>query len=98
MDGMTAYRMYRAGRMLGLVIVMTARALLAALILGEDLVIQARSWVLAALVERRERQALAAAARTIMIAQAEDEDGALTGRVVPLEELRRSRASRQEPA
>jgi hypothetical protein len=98
MDRMTAYRMYRAGRTLGLVIVITARALLAALILAEDLVIQARSWVLAALAERRERRALAAAARAVTIAQAEDEDGALTGRVVPLEELRRSRTSRQEPA
>jgi hypothetical protein len=92
--------MYRAGRTLALIIATASRALLAAVILTEDLFIQARSWVLTVLADQRARRMAAVAARSAAVARVpgDQEDGALTGRVVPLEELRRSRASRQEPA
>jgi hypothetical protein len=97
MDGMWASRLYLAARGLVLSVAAVLRALLAAAILAEDLVIQARSWVLVLLAHRRERRA-AAPVRVTAAGPAPDPDGAVTGRVVALEELRRARASRQEPA
>jgi hypothetical protein len=88
---------YRAIRALVLFVVAVLRALLAALILTEDLWIHARSWVLLQLAEREARRT-AAAVRVVATGPAADSTGAVTGRVVTLAELRRARAHRQEPA
>jgi hypothetical protein len=76
------WNVYRAIRALVLFVAAVLRALLAALILAEDLWIHARSWVLLQLAEREARRTAAA----------------VSGRVVTLAEVRRARASRQEPA
>lgn len=56
-----AWNLYRTVRALVLFVAAVLRALLAAVVLAEDLWIQARGWVLLQLAERREHHEAAAA-------------------------------------
>jgi hypothetical protein len=93
------WNVYRAIRALVLFVAAVLRALLAAVVLAEDLWIHARGCVLARLALYRERRAAAATVAPVATTVADPAAaGVLAGRVVPLEELRRHRRARQEPA
>jgi hypothetical protein len=105
---MWAYRLYRAARALVVFTVLVLRALLAAAILAEDLVIQARSCLLAALTERREYRASALPATILAgsgsapvaepAASPLGDEAAPAAPVIALEDLRRARSAREESA
>lgn len=94
-----AWNLYRTVRGLVLFVAALLRALLAAVVLAEDLWIQARGCVLAQLAARRERREAASTLAPVPAWPADlTAGGVVAGRVVTLEELRRLRRSRQEPA
>lgn len=99
MAPMWAWNLYRTVRGLVLFVAALLRALLAVIVLAEDLWIQARGCVLAQLAVFREGREAARTAAPVATRPADPAgEGVLAGRVVTLEELRRLRRARQEPA
>ncbi len=94
-----AWYLYQAVRGLVLFVAALLRALLAAIVLAEDLWIQARGVALAQLAVYRDRREAARAVAPAATWPADPSaEGVVAGRVVTLEELRRQRRARQEPA